>query len=103
MKKVHVNSISLKKKKRNLSESEGEGLEGMETGGGPRRGRSAAPRPEAEAWLPAPRAWASLLFRLRAALAPATGGCFSVLVIINSTAVTIGVHESFESSGNHGL
>ena len=41
--------------------------------------------------------------RLRAALTPATGCGFSVLVIINSTAVTIGVRESFESSGKHDL
>lgn len=46
---------------------------------------------------------AFFLFRLRAALTPATGHCFSVLVIINSTAMTIGVQESFESSGKHSL
>lgn len=45
---------------------------------------------------------AFFLFRLRAALTPATGHCFSVLVI-NSTAMTIGVQESFESSGRHSL
>ena len=46
---------------------------------------------------------AFFLFHLHAALTPATGHCFSVLVIINSTAMTIGVQESFESSRKHSL
>lgn len=48
---------------------------------------------------PRPGPAAFFLSHLRAALTAATGHCFSVLVIINSTALTIGVQDSFESSG----
>lgn len=52
---------------------------------------------------PRPGPAAFFLLHLRAVLTSATGHCFSILVTINNTAVTIGLHESFESSGKHGL